>query len=80
MFPAWCYVDRLEHLGRISGSEAECCKNGIFGLMVLWGLEASDLIAPRLGVCCSKCRYRLGFVGVDFEQIRELRKLKRAEY
>lgn len=45
LFPAWRYADLLEDMGKISPREARRWKEGIFGLMVLWGLEPDEVLA-----------------------------------
>ena len=46
LWPAWCRVDCLQQLGRMTPDEAERWKHGIFALMVFWDLEPDDLIGP----------------------------------
>ncbi len=44
LFIVRCCVDSLEQSGEIAASEAARWKDGIFGLMDLWGLEPDDLV------------------------------------
>ena len=46
LFPVWCLVDSLERAGEMAAEDAVSWKHGIFGLMMLWGLEPDDLVAP----------------------------------
>ncbi len=46
LFPVWCLVDSLEQAGEMAAEDAVRWKHGIYGLMMLWGLEPEDLIAP----------------------------------
>ena len=43
-FSLWCLVDHLGQLGEMPLDQALRWKHGIFGLMVLWGLEAGELV------------------------------------
>ncbi len=45
LFPVWCLVDSLEQAGEMGAEDAVRLKRGVFGLMMLWGLEPDDLIA-----------------------------------
>ena len=47
LFPAWRYIDMMEQQGEINREEAQRWKEGIYGLMQLWGLEADDLVMPN---------------------------------
>jgi hypothetical protein len=42
-FPACKYIDMMEQQGEIEPEEARRWKEGIYGLMQLWGLGADDL-------------------------------------
>ena len=44
VFPLWCYVDRLEQSGKITGFEARRWKHEIFSVMLERGLEPDGLI------------------------------------
>ena len=44
LFPAWRYVDLLEEMGEMHPREARRWKEGVYGLMVLWGMEPDDLL------------------------------------
>ena len=46
LFPAWKWIDIMEECGEIEASEARLWKEGIYGLMVLWGLEPGELLGP----------------------------------
>ncbi len=48
LFPVWCLVDSLEQAGEMAADDAVRWKHGIYGLMVLWGLEPDDLIPAVL--------------------------------
>jgi hypothetical protein len=43
LFPAWKCIDLMAQQGEINPEEARRWKEGIYGLMQLWGLEADDL-------------------------------------
>ena len=45
LFPLWSFIDRLEQAGDMSAAEATRWKDGIFELMVTWGLEPDDVIS-----------------------------------
>ena len=49
LFPVWCLVDSLEQAGEMAAEDAVRWKHGIFGLMMLCGLEPDDLIPAALG-------------------------------
>ncbi|MCH7779867.1 MAG: hypothetical protein IH848_03400 [Acidobacteria bacterium] len=38
LFPAWKWIDLMDECGEIEADEAKRWKEGIYGLMVLWGL------------------------------------------
>ena len=42
LFPAWKWIDMMEQSGEIEAVETRRWKEGIYGLMVLWGLEPDD--------------------------------------
>ena len=44
LFPVWCLVDSLEQAGEMAAEDAVRSKHGIYGLMMLWGLEPDDLV------------------------------------
>ena len=44
LYPAWRCVELIGRLGEMSPQKAIKWKHGIFGLMVLWGLEPEDLV------------------------------------
>ena len=46
LFAVWCLVDSLEQVGEMAAGDAVRWKHGIYGLMMVWGLEPDDLIAP----------------------------------
>ena len=46
LFPVWRLVDSLEQAGEMAVEYAARWKHGIYGLMMLWGLEPDDLVAP----------------------------------
>ena len=63
LFAVWCLVDSLEQAGDMTAEDAVRWKQGIYGLMELWGLEPDDLVDPfglttRRGVCrgCQQSR------------------------
>ena len=39
LFPTWKWIDMLEECREIKAGEARLWKEGLYGLMVLWGLE-----------------------------------------
>ena len=43
LYPSWRLIDVLEQHGKMPPEEARRWKEGIFGLMMLWGLEPDDL-------------------------------------
>ena len=43
LFPVWCLVDSLEQAGEMAAEDAVRWKHGIYGLMMLWGLEPDEL-------------------------------------
>ncbi len=43
LFPAWKWIDMMEQGGEIAAGEARLWKQGIYGLMVLWGLEPDEV-------------------------------------
>jgi hypothetical protein len=45
LWPSWRLIDTMEQHGRMSSKEAERWKEGIFGLMKLWGLEPDEVLA-----------------------------------
>lgn len=49
LFPAWRYADLLEDMDEIGPRETRRWKEGIYGLMVLWGLEADEVIIGSYG-------------------------------
>ena len=44
----WCLVDSLEQAGEMASEDTVRWKHGIYGLMMLWGLEPDDLVPPVL--------------------------------
>ncbi len=48
LFPVWCLVDSLEHAGEMAAEDAIRWKHGIYGLIMFWGLEPDDPIAPLM--------------------------------
>ncbi len=44
LFPVWRLVDSLEQAGEMAAEDAVRWKHGIYGLMMLWGLEPYDLV------------------------------------
>ena len=44
LFPVWRFVDSMERHGEMSDHEAARWKDGVFALMVMWGLEPDDLV------------------------------------
>ena len=44
LFPAWKWIDMMEDCGEIEAGEARRWKEGIYGLMVLWGLEPDEVV------------------------------------
>ena len=44
LFPVWCLVDSLEQAGEMAAEDAVRWKHGIFGLMMLWGVEAENVV------------------------------------
>ena len=47
LFPVWL-VDSREQAGEMAAGDAVRWKHGIYGLMMLWGLEPDDLIPAAL--------------------------------
>ena len=45
LFPVWCLVDSLEQAGEMAADDAVRWKHGIYGLMMMWGLEPDDLVS-----------------------------------
>ncbi len=48
LFPAWKWIDIMEEAGEIEADEARRWKEGIYGLMVLWKLEAGEVLGPSM--------------------------------
>ena len=48
LFPVWCLVDSLEQAGEMAAEDAIRWNHGIYGLMMLWGLEPDDLVPAVL--------------------------------
>ena len=46
LFPSWKWIDIMEERGEIEAVEARRWKDGIYGLMVLWGLEPDEVLGP----------------------------------
>ena len=46
LFPAWKRIDIMEECGEMKAGEAQRWKEGIYGLMVLWGLEPNEVLGP----------------------------------
>lgn len=46
LYATWRYADLLEEIGEMSPQEARRWKEGVFGLMVLWGLEPDEVDPP----------------------------------
>ena len=46
LYPVWSTVDLMERLCVMSVEEATRWKQGVLGLMMLWGLEPDDLLCP----------------------------------
>ncbi len=44
LFPVWRLVDSLVQAGEMAAEDAIRWKHGIYGLMMLWGLEPDDLV------------------------------------
>ncbi len=44
LFPAWKWIDIMEECGEIEADEARGWKKGIYGLMVMWGLEPDEVL------------------------------------
>ncbi len=44
LFPVWRFVDLMERRGEMSPDEAVQWKDGVFVLMLMWGLEPDDLV------------------------------------
>ena len=44
LFPVWRFVDSMERRGEMGADEAVQWKDGVFVLMVMWGLEPDDLV------------------------------------
>ena len=44
LFMVWCLVDSLEQAGEMAGEDSVRWKHGTFGLMMLWGLEAENVV------------------------------------
>ena len=44
LFPVWRFVNLMERNGDMSANEAVQWKDGVFALMVMWGLEPEDLV------------------------------------
>ncbi len=47
LFPAWKWIDMMEECGDIETREARLWKEGIYGLMVLWGLEPDEVVGAQ---------------------------------
>ena len=43
LFPAWKWIDMMEERDEINADEGRRWKEGIYELMVLWGLEPDEL-------------------------------------
>ena len=43
LWPSWRFIDTMEQHGKMSTAEATRWKQGIYGLMKLWGLEPDEL-------------------------------------
>ncbi len=43
LFPAWKWIDMMQQSGEMEAGEARLWKEGIYGLMVLWGLEPNEV-------------------------------------
>ena len=48
LYPAWKWIDPMERHGQMEAAEAQCWKDGSFGLMERWGLGPEDVM--RSGV------------------------------
>ena len=46
LFPAWKWIDMMEECGETEADEAQRWKEGIHGLMLLWGLEPDEVLEP----------------------------------
>ena len=46
LWPSWRIIDLLEQHGQMDATKAGLWKEGIYWLMVHWGLGPEDLIAP----------------------------------
>jgi hypothetical protein len=44
--PPGCWADLMERHGRMTPAEARRWKDGVYGLMELWGLEPDEVLAP----------------------------------
>ena len=65
-----------EQAGEITAADADTWKHGIYGLMMLWGLEPDDLVAliPRLARCIDRTSHRSCKVGSHSNRLRSERK------
>ena len=48
LWPSWRLIDTMEQHGKVSAEEAKRWKEGIFGLMKLWGLELDEVLRPGI--------------------------------
>ena len=48
LFPAWKWIDMMEGSGEMEAGEARRWKEGIYGLMVLWGLEPDEVVGAQV--------------------------------
>ena len=46
VYCSWRTIDLLESNGKMDPPEAKRWKEGLFRLMLRWGLESNDLIPP----------------------------------
>ena len=59
--PRELHIDLMEQQGELGADEARRWKEGIYGLMRLWGLEVGDLLS--LTNCTNETARRCGAIG-----------------
>ena len=47
LWAAWCWGHLMERCGEMTPAEARRWKDGVYGLMQLWGLEPDDVLTER---------------------------------
>ena len=47
LYPSWRWIDLMERSGEMELDEANRWKEGIFGLMLRWGLEPDQVVATE---------------------------------